>query len=93
MSPAGTGKSKVKDPDIVAFGQHLRVLRLERSLTQEALADAAGLHWTYIGQIERGERNLTLKNVIRLGNGLGVAPGEMLDEALGTRAISPRSTD
>ena len=70
-----------KDPEIVAFGQHLRVLRLERSLTQEALADAAGLHWTYIGQIERGERNLTLKNVLRLAHGLGVSPGEFVGGA------------
>ena len=92
MSPATTPKSKVKDPDIVAFGQHLRVLRLERGLTQEALADAAGLHWTYIGQIERGERNLTLKNVIRLGRGLGVEPGAMLDDALGAKVVSPPSS-
>ena len=56
---------------------HLRVLRLERSLTQEALADAAGLHWTYIGQIERGERNLTVKNVLRLERGLGIGPGDL----------------
>jgi transcriptional regulator with XRE-family HTH domain len=75
MAPARTTPKKAKDPDMVALGQRLRELRLERSLTQEALADAAGLHWTYIGQIERGERNLTAKNVLRLEYGLELSPG------------------
>ena len=91
MTPSSNaGSSKPKDPELIAFGQRLRVLRHERSLTQEALADAAGLHWTYIGQIERGERNLTLKNVLRLAHGLGVQPGDLVDGALGT--LSPRSS-
>ena len=72
-----TPANSPKDPELVALGAHLRVLRLERSLTQEALADAAGLHWTYIGQIERGERNLTIKNVLRLERGLEIGPGEL----------------
>ena len=72
-----TPANSPKDPELLLFGQHLRVLRLERSLTQEALADAAGLHWTYIGQIERGERNLTLKNVLRLERGLEIGPGDL----------------
>lgn len=80
-----------KDPELLAFGVHLRALRLERSLTQESLADAAGLHWTYIGQIERGERNLTLKNVLRLAKGLAVLPGELVDGALSGDAVTPRS--
>ena len=67
---------------MVLLGKRLRELRLERSLTQEALADAAGLHWTYIGQIERAERNFTVKNVLRLERGLGIAPGELLRGAL-----------
>jgi len=66
---------KTKDPEMVLLGARLRAMRLERSLTQEALADAAGLHWTYIGQIERGERNLTAKNVLRLERGLAISPG------------------
>lgn len=47
-------------------------------MTQEGLAHAAGLHWTYIGQIERGERNLTYKNVLKLARGLGVEPSELM---------------
>ncbi len=75
-TPKTRAKSE-KDPELLLIGQHLRELRLERSLTQESLADAAGLHWTYIGQIERGERNLTIKNVLRLERGLGIGPGDL----------------
>ena len=67
-----------KDPELLAFGARLRSLRLEKGLTQEALADAGGLHWTYVGQIERGQRNLTYKNIIRLATGLGVSPSELV---------------
>lgn len=70
-----------KDPELVAFGAALRALRLERQLTQEQLAEAAELHWSYIGQIERGERNLTLKNVLRLARGLGISAGALVDAA------------
>jgi len=47
-------------------------------MTQETLADAAGLHWTYIGQIERGERNLSYKNVLKLARGLSVDPARLM---------------
>lgn len=70
---------KPKDPLLVDFGDRLRVCRFEADLTQEELADAAGLHWTYVGQIERGERNLTYLNVLRLARGLGMTPAELLD--------------
>lgn len=81
--PPTTRARSEKDPELLAFGRHLRELRLARSLTQEALATAAGLHWTYIGQIERGERNLTLKNVLRLAHGLGISSGALLQGAFG----------
>jgi transcriptional regulator with XRE-family HTH domain len=48
-------------------------------MTQEQLASAGGLHWTYVGQIERGQRNLTYKNIVRLANGLGITASELVD--------------
>ncbi|MGH6691774.1 MAG: helix-turn-helix domain-containing protein, partial [Gammaproteobacteria bacterium] len=55
-----------------AFGRRLRDLRTARGFTQEELAARAGLHWTYVGGIERGERNPALDNVARLARSLGV---------------------
>jgi transcriptional regulator with XRE-family HTH domain len=72
------GSTSGKDPELVALGQRLVKLREGAGLTQEALAHAAGLHWTYVGQIERGERNLTYKNLLKLARGLGVEPRELL---------------
>lgn len=79
----GTRPRDLKDPELVAFGARLRALRGDAGLTQEGLADAAGLHWTYVGQIERGERNLTYKNILRLARGLGVGPGELIEDGRG----------
>lgn len=74
---AGAGK----DPELVAFGDRLRALREAAGLTQEALADAAELHWTYIGQVERGERNLTYKNILKLARGLDIDPRRLLPQS------------
>jgi transcriptional regulator with XRE-family HTH domain len=76
--PNGKGKGSTKDPELVAFGRRLRKLRKAAGMTQEELAHAAGLHWTYVGQIERGERNLTYKNVAKLARGLGLEATELV---------------
>ncbi|MBX3095070.1 MAG: helix-turn-helix transcriptional regulator [Cryobacterium sp.] len=55
-----------------AFGRRVRAARLERGLSQEALAHAAGLDRSYVGQVERGERNVTLDNIYRLAGALKV---------------------
>jgi transcriptional regulator with XRE-family HTH domain len=60
------------------FGAHLRKLRLKQGLTQEELADRAGMHFTYIGQIERGVRNPSLVNLQKLAKALKVNAGELL---------------
>ena len=58
------------DPDLLAFGQAVRQLRLARDLSQEELAHRSGLHRNYIGGIERGERNVGVKAVFALARGL-----------------------
>jgi transcriptional regulator with XRE-family HTH domain len=59
------------------FGGRVRQLRLARELTQEELAQLAGLHPTYVGGIERGERNLGLDNLFKLAGALAVHPSEL----------------
>ena len=60
-------------------GANLRAYRLERGISQEAFAELMGVHRTYMGGVERGERNLTLKSVERMAEKLGVEVEELLD--------------
>jgi len=59
-------------------GRNLRAYRQERGLSQEAFADLVGVHRTYMGGLERGERNLTLRSVERLADALHLDPVELL---------------
>lgn len=59
------------------FGARVRYLRLRIGLSQEELADRCGLDRTYIGGIERGERNPSLKNLLRLAQALEVTPASL----------------
>jgi transcriptional regulator with XRE-family HTH domain len=49
----------------ILFGKNVRKFRLSQGLSQDALAEKAGLHRTYIGAVERGERNITLINCLK----------------------------
>ncbi len=60
-------------------GDNLRAYRIERNLSQEDFADVLGVHRTYMGGIERGERNLTLKSLERIAMVLRVDPRELLE--------------
>jgi transcriptional regulator with XRE-family HTH domain len=62
----------------MAFGRALRTLRQRRRLSQERLAFQAGLHPSYVAQVERGERNISLRNIWQLADALGVEPAELL---------------
>ncbi len=71
------------DPDPMTrirlvLGNHVRCLRVSLGISQEALADAAGLHRTYVGGVERGERNATIEVVAQLAQALGVVPSDLL---------------
>ena len=62
------------------LGKNVRQLRLEKGLSQEALADRCGLHRTYLGGIERGERNVSLLNIIRIAKALDVNVVELVHD-------------
>ena len=62
------------------LGRNLRARRLARGLSQEAFADLLGIHRTYIGGLERGERNVTLRTVERLAERLGDRASELLGD-------------
>ena len=57
---------------LIAFGNKVRETRLAEGLSQETLAEKAGLHRTYIGTVERGERNPSLVNLVRIADALAV---------------------
>lgn len=60
------------------FAANLRVARKARGLSQEALGELSGLHPTYVGSVERGERNVSIDNMERLARALGVDVADLL---------------
>lgn len=60
------------------FGDRLRELRAAKGWSQERLAFESGLNRTYVGSVERGERNVSLVNIWKLARALGTQPGELL---------------
>ena len=61
------------------FGERIKRLRLEKSWSQEVLAEKTGFHRTYIGMIERGERNLSLKNIETFAKTFEIKISELLE--------------
>ena len=69
----------MRPPDVrIRFGSKLREVRLQKDVSQEKLADLAGLHRTYISSVELGKRNISLLNIERLALALGVSMGELM---------------
>jgi len=64
-----------------ALGQAIRRVRRDQAVSQEELGFRAGLHRTYVGGIERGEKNPSYANLLKLSEALGVAPSALLREA------------
>lgn len=77
-TPARSGVTAV-------FGRRVRQRRAELGLSQEQLAERVSLHRTYVGSLERGERNVALVNIVRLAAGLEVDPGDLV------RGLTPHS--
>ena len=67
----------------IVFGKNLRFLREKKNISQEKLADLCGLHRTYISDVERGERNISLENIQKIANALQL---EIIDLFEGTDA-------
>jgi transcriptional regulator with XRE-family HTH domain len=72
-------RSKDTDPRLM-FGTAVRRLRRRKGISQEKLAELAGIHRTYMGDVERGTRNLALVNMTRIANALGLPLSELIRE-------------
>ena len=75
--------SMTSKPDILkVFGNRIRQLRLELRLSQEELAEKAGVHRTYIGMIERAEKNITLCNIEKIASALNIRLTDLFDPGI-----------
>jgi transcriptional regulator with XRE-family HTH domain len=79
--------AKPLSPATAALGERVRQRREALGLSQEALAHQTGIHWTFLGQVERGRRNLSLHNLLKIAAGLGLDPAELV------RGLQPPDAD
>lgn len=70
-----------RSPEHAALGRAIRELRVRAEVSQGELALRSGLHRTYIGGIERGERNVSYANLLRIATALGVRPSKLLERS------------
>jgi transcriptional regulator with XRE-family HTH domain len=80
----------MRDEILRLFGERLRELRSERNLSQERLAELAGLDRNYIGQIERAERNVALVNIVRIARALEIEPSDLFEPFTAARIAKLR---
>lgn len=73
------GEVHMRDNIKIYFGRRVREERLQNGLSQEELASRAGVHRTYIGMIERGEKNITLVNIEKIADALAIEISELFD--------------
>ena len=73
-----SARAPAQSPLVRTVARNVRRLRIAAGLTQESLAEHTGLHRTYVGSIERGERNVSLENIEKLAAALRVSPHELL---------------
>lgn len=70
----------MRDPRLVAFGQRVRAIRKQKGLSQEGLAALADIDRSYMGHIERGEKNITLTKIYQIADALEVTPVHFFDD-------------
>ena len=69
----------MKKTILKTFGEKIKMERLKQGLSQEELAHRAGVHRTYIGMVERAEKNITLINIEKISNALGFSISKLMD--------------
>ncbi|EGQ8132128.1 MULTISPECIES: helix-turn-helix domain-containing protein [Vibrio harveyi group] len=62
-----------------SFGERVKSLRVELGMSQERLAESSGLHRTYIGSLERGQRNVSYLNILKIAAALGISASVLLE--------------
>jgi len=80
VNTGGMQKQTQKSGAQLLFASNMRRLRLAKNLTQENVAEGAGLHPNYVSSVERGERNISIGNIERIACALGVPMTELLAE-------------
>ena len=74
-------KNSSDHPELIAFGGTVRSIRLDKGLSQEALADLAGIDRSYMGGVERGEHNIALINIKRIANALEASVSDVMKKS------------
>lgn len=74
------GHNRKKTKDRIAFGKQVRKLRYENDMSIEKLAEKAGLHPSYLGSVERGERNIALENILAIARALNCPAKDLIPE-------------
>jgi transcriptional regulator with XRE-family HTH domain len=77
MTPGADSPQPIS-PAAAEFGRRVRARRLELGKSQEQLAADSDVHWSFLGQVERGRRNLTFHNILKVAEALGVDPSELV---------------
>ncbi|MCD7049257.1 helix-turn-helix domain-containing protein [Rhodococcus sp. BH2-1] len=67
------------NPTLASFGARVRARRVELGWSQEVAAQHIGIHFTHLGQVERGQRSARIENILKIAAGLQTTPGALLD--------------
>lgn len=71
------------------LGERVRARREALGISQEALADRSGIHWTFVGQLERGQRNVSLHNLLKVAAGLELDAGDLVQGLVAPPSLEP----